>query len=183
MPNKVVFIGNTNVGKTAIINVAMNQGIDARPTVGALSHAVSLKTGNRIPVSVNLWDTAGQEIYNSMVPCYVASAVLVVVVMDLSEPNFENLPKWINIAGDRDNTNLILVQNKLDLVTPAAAKFAREEADRSPGRRHSKSPPRNCPGGTGGGSQRPGNRQRESAALRLLIRHAVRADEWIFEIQ
>jgi Ras-related protein Rab-5C len=65
-----------------------------------------------------LWDTAGQEVYRSLVPIYVRGARLAVLVFDLTEPaSLDALSEWIDVAlgSLTAGTPLVLVANKIDL--------------------------------------------------------------------
>lgn len=113
---KVVFLGDTQVGKTAIINFynrINNENID--PTIAANSVKTTVYLdGNE--VNLNLWDTAGQENYRCLLPLYVRGAQIGVVVFDLSNPiSYNHVDDWINEFRQQNECKMIVVGNKNDL--------------------------------------------------------------------
>jgi len=112
-PNKVVIIGDSNVGKTCLIErYCENRFGDTQPTIGAL-HKV--KTVN--DVELDIWDTAGQERFKSMIPMYYKGAKAIIVSYDVTSINsFEGAKKWIQeIEANTTNVIIVLVANKVDL--------------------------------------------------------------------
>jgi small GTP-binding protein len=113
-PNKVVIIGDSNVGKTCLIErYCENKFGDTQPTIGAL-HKV--KTVN--DVELDIWDTAGQERFKSMIPMYYKGARAIIVAFDLTSMNsFEGAKKWIQeIEANISNIIVVIVGNKVDLI-------------------------------------------------------------------
>ena len=116
---KVVFVGDTAVGKTSIImryqhDVFMT---DFQSTVGAafVSKQVKTKYGE---ATLHVWDTAGQERYRSLVPMYARSATAALIVYDVSdEESFSSVEQWlIQLKKDMpSDCMLYLVGNKTDL--------------------------------------------------------------------
>jgi small GTP-binding protein len=115
---KVVFVGDTQVGKTAIINRFMENTQPALPTVGAnsISCQVALPDGT---VHLQVWDTAGQEVYKCLLPIYARGAKVAVVVFDLTNPDtLSNISEWMTFIKEFvDPSNVIIVGNKSDLPT------------------------------------------------------------------
>jgi len=132
VPNemKVVFIGDASVGKTSILNRYINgtHSKNTSPTLGAsfTSHTVN---HNGKSVKLQIWDTSGEERYQSMAPLYYRGATVVLVVFDLADPqSFQHINRWHKqlmeyIAGSY--SKLILIGNKSDLPT---RKVSTEEA-------------------------------------------------------
>jgi small GTP-binding protein len=117
---RIVFLGDTEVGKTSIISRQIH-GTDPTDIISTLGcrfsvTAVPLPTGI---VSLQIWDTAGQEVYRSLAPIYIRGARLAVFVFDLTQPDsFEALQEWINLALESliPGTPFVVVGNKLDLT-------------------------------------------------------------------
>ena len=84
---KVVLLGDTNVGKTAILTRfakgTFRKEMDS--TIGAhfMSKIVTLPTSD-VKVKLQVWDTAGQERYRSITPIYYRDAAAAIVVFDIT---------------------------------------------------------------------------------------------------
>jgi len=136
---KLVFVGNSSVGKTSIISRFMYDHFDTNydATIGidflAKTHTVGDKT-----VRLQLWDTAGQERFRSLIPSYIRDSSVAVVVYAIdNRDSFNAVNKWVDeVRKERDNeVMIVLVGNKSDLsknraVTSAEGK-AKAEAKRA----------------------------------------------------
>lgn len=132
--HKIVFIGDSSVGKTSIINQYIYGSVtpDHQPTIGIDFFAKSLKIQNQ-SVRLQIWDTAGQEKFHSMIPMYIRTSTVAVLVYDItSKASFESLDKWLKTVFDHANPIIFIVGNKLDLQeqrtvsTEEGQKFADE---------------------------------------------------------
>ena len=115
---KVVFVGDSNVGKTSIIRKFMNIESDVSNTVGSESQQVTVELENGKVVPITIWDTAGQESYKCLVPLYANSAHVAVLVFDLTDDStFQSVNTWLEYLGLRNKIpHKILVGNKMDKV-------------------------------------------------------------------
>lgn len=131
---KVVVIGDSVVGKTSLLNQynlkRFQQTTDA--TIGASFICATEQTSNG-PVTLHIWDTAGQEKYRSLVPMYSRSAVAAIVVVDVTMmSSYEHIQDWINVikCGYSPKCKIYIVANKMDLepVIPLTSlvKFAQD---------------------------------------------------------
>lgn len=118
---KIVFIGDTGVGKTSIIERYVDDQFDKNinPTVGADFYKVSV-TDFGEEVWLNLYDTAGQERFRSLIPAYFRNSNAAVLVSDMTEPT-SLTPKSIGghiglYNSSCPNSPIFLVANKSDLV-------------------------------------------------------------------
>ena len=86
MKQKVVFLGDSSVGKTSIIARYMsgnfNNGYEA--TIGTDFSTKSVTTSAGKSVQLQIWDTAGQERYRSLIPSYIRDSAAAVIVYDIS---------------------------------------------------------------------------------------------------
>jgi len=118
---KLVFVGDSSVGKTSIISRFMYDHFDTNydATIGidflAKTHTVGDKT-----VRLQLWDTAGQERFRSLIPSYIRDSSVAVVVYAIDQrESFTAVDKWIEeVRKERENeVMIVLVGNKVDLST------------------------------------------------------------------
>jgi small GTP-binding protein len=113
-PIKVVFIGDTGVGKTSMIRRYKKEPtLDVKPTVAGEVISVVIATRN---TQLSVWDTPGQTVYESIIPIYLRRAAVVVVVYDMTNPStFANVGGWISAATSvQDDAKIMIVGNKQD---------------------------------------------------------------------
>ncbi|OHS96163.1 Ras-related protein Rab-2A [Tritrichomonas foetus] len=116
---KVVFIGDTSVGKTALFYQFQNAQFqtDLPTTVGGACANVNVDFDND-SVPLMIWDTAGQEQLRAIVPMYIQRSAFILLVYDISNRlSFESLESWVNLVTEKAEcwTKIILIGNKSDL--------------------------------------------------------------------
>eukprot|EP00930_Biecheleria_cincta_P003476 TRINITY_DN104410_c0_g1_i1.p1 TRINITY_DN104410_c0_g1~~TRINITY_DN104410_c0_g1_i1.p1 ORF type:complete len:213 (+),score=34.50 TRINITY_DN104410_c0_g1_i1:181-819(+) len=119
---KVVLIGDSSVGKSAIVYRFINNSLlaDSKATVGISFFKQTLAdqaTGQQYPLQI--WDTAGQEKFQSVTTHHYRAADGALLVFDISnERSFQNLGKWLNELRDNTDPNVVvaLVGTKADLA-------------------------------------------------------------------
>jgi len=115
----ITILGETNVGKTSLINVYTGIGFSSQyiSTIGMDKFEKEVQIESGETVKLKLWDTAGQEKYNSIALSTIKNTKGVVVVFDLtSKKSFEKVKDWINQV--RELTSIVpinLFGNKSDL--------------------------------------------------------------------
>jgi len=115
--HKIVIIGDTNVGKTSILDMFIeNKFGNTKPSIGALHKLKSIKVDDE-EVQLDIWDTAGQERFKSIVPMYYKGAKGIIIVYDITnQDSFEGAKNWIKeIESNNKSAILVLVGNKIDL--------------------------------------------------------------------
>ena len=85
---KVVIIGDTNVGKTSILNRYVHNTF--QPNMPATCNSVFkskevVVNGDGDKVKLNIWDTAGQERYDALSKIYYKNAEAALIVYDITE--------------------------------------------------------------------------------------------------
>lgn len=116
---KTCVIGSQGVGKTSMIfQLSMKQfKMNVAPTIGA-SFSCKVIDVDSYTVRFQIWDTAGQETYKSMLPMYYRKANLAMAVYDITcYESFLSLPKWIEeLKKNVDNECVVcIIGNKCDL--------------------------------------------------------------------
>lgn len=116
---KVVMLGDSSVGKTSIVSQFYQSEFQERaePTIGAsyITKTIDLDEGK---FTLHIWDTAGQEQYQSVVPMYTRGCSAAIVVFSLqNKESFLSLPRWIALleGSDAPDCKVYLVGNKNDL--------------------------------------------------------------------
>lgn len=118
---KLVFIGDSTVGKTSMLVRFVHGTFCERYTntvgVDFLSKTLRMK-GDRT-LRLQLWDTAGQERFQGLIPTFIRDASGVVVVYDVTKrASFESASKWMDYARLQSSGNLtiLLLGSKADLA-------------------------------------------------------------------
>lgn len=117
---RVVLIGNSYTGKTALLVNLLNQGSSNvyEPTIGAANYPYT-KVINGTSYTIQIWDTAGQEQYKSLGPIYYRNASAGIFVFDVTDQSsFDSIPCWLQEfeeAVGRSKYLKVLIGNKIDL--------------------------------------------------------------------
>lgn len=140
-PYKVVLLGDTQVGKTSLINRLINDSPPNgwQPTIGC--HCFDYKyIIDDCEINIELWDTAGQEMYSSIVPVYTRnskSALILFSILELS--SYDHITKWLNLLNetippntpiyivgtfqDKEDSRAVLKEHAKDFASSVKAKY------------------------------------------------------------
>ncbi|CAA20282.1 Ras-related protein Rab-44 [Caenorhabditis elegans] len=126
---KVVFVGDSAVGKTCFLHRFCHNRFKPlfNATIGVDFTVKTMKIPPNRAIAMQLWDTAGQERFRSITKQYFRKADGVVLMFDVtSEQSFLNVRNWIDSvrAGVDDATVMCLVGNKMDLFGSDIARSA-----------------------------------------------------------
>lgn len=118
---KIVIIGEADVGKTSLMSQFISDTFDdhVQPTIGCDIQCKTMSVEGR-KVEVQLWDTAGSERFQTMLPLYYRGCHGAILVYDVTRKNtFNRLRNWLaelenNLTND--NAVVMIVGNKIDKV-------------------------------------------------------------------
>ncbi|EAX88124.1 small GTP-binding protein, putative [Trichomonas vaginalis G3] len=116
---KMIFIGDSSVGKSCIINKYIKGQFseEVEPTVGASFFSREMEIRGE-HIVLNIWDTAGQEAYRYLVPMYYRNADIAIVVFDLTKfESFQSVEHWVEDVRKSCNNevSVFICGNKCDL--------------------------------------------------------------------
>ena len=118
---KVVLIGDSGVGKTTLINRYVMDTFDAfePPTIsGGFRRKDVILDELQTRVTLQIWDTAGQEKFKSLVENYYKNAQCAIVVYDItSEESFDTARNWIEEVKEKapEDVQIFICGSKSDL--------------------------------------------------------------------
>ena len=119
--NKIIFCGDGATGKTALINyIVYGMFTDIRMSTVAGQAYLKKEQVDGKEIQCALWDTAGQEIYRSLVSSYMRGAVGAFIVCSADIPDsIDSLQEWIDsVKGIEPGCIIVLIYNKNDLNKP-----------------------------------------------------------------
>ncbi len=118
----VVFLGDSNVGKTSIIRRLTGRNVENTETTIGAEFSILHFPGNEEFSTPNyrcdLWDTAGQERYGAIVSSYIRNGDIFVIVFDCTNVySWNHIQEWMDKAVNaRPESIIILVGNKHDNI-------------------------------------------------------------------
>jgi len=117
---KIIMIGPANSGKTSIVRRYVDKKFndDYKVTVGFDYMNKEITIGKK-KVNIQLWDTAGTEMFQSLSSSYYRNSCGALVVFDvLDRKSFESLNTWINYYREHRDQKyeelIYLIGNKID---------------------------------------------------------------------
>ena len=115
---KVIILGDSNVGKSSFINRIKNKEFrEMTATLSVECHSYIISCNNYI-IRMQIWDTAGQEKFNSIVRNYYKGTEVGIFLYSIDmESSFNNVKTWYQNLKDNSKINSvnILIGNKKDL--------------------------------------------------------------------
>ena len=131
---KIVLVGDAGCGKTCIISRFVNDRFDKGQMTTACpsfcTKSIKYKEYDKT-INLDIWDTAGQEIYRAISKLFYKKASIGLLIYDITNiKSFNNIREfWYNELKENAETNIIfnVVGNKVDLfeneqVDPKEAK-------------------------------------------------------------
>ena len=115
---KVIILGDSYVGKSSIINRLINNKFADLPNTLSIEYHTYITSVNDFTLRMQLWDTAGQEKFNSIVSNYYKGTEVAIFVYSIDkEDSFINVQNWYNnLKDNNDNSKNVLLGNKRDII-------------------------------------------------------------------
>nr|XP_022322847.1 ras-related protein Rab-33-like [Crassostrea virginica] len=118
LPVKVVIIGDSAVGKTAITRRFVDDTFSETTamSVGAGYFVKHLEIEDK-KVFFQIWDTAGQESFRSLVPMFLRNSKIALLVYDITKrESFDHLDGWrTDLISMEPDVLVAVIGNKSDL--------------------------------------------------------------------
>jgi len=117
---KTILIGETGVGKSTFCNrfIYNNLILNYESTIG-VDFFIKILDINGKKYKLQIWDTAGQEKFRSIITSYFRNANLAIIMIDLNDKNcLEHFNKWNSIVDhycSNKKLKKIVIGNKIDL--------------------------------------------------------------------
>lgn len=116
---KLIFLGQASVGKSSIIST-YNDNHFSENLANTIGVAFNTKvfTQNDIKLTINIWDTCGQERFMAIAKMYYQDANVILLVMEAeNESSFERAQEeYQNVLDETKDAVVFLVVNKIDLI-------------------------------------------------------------------
>ena len=116
---KVIFVGDSSVGKSCIINRYINDSFQNQVVTLGCNSLLKTITIDKYNIKFDIWDTAGMEKFRSLNAQFYKDANLVILVYEIINLNSFNSIKnyWYKDIIENSNKNIILglIGNKSDL--------------------------------------------------------------------
>ena len=122
---KIILVGNSCTGKSSLCKQLITKkfNVNQAQTIGVdffskTFEIVDKKYAKKIRYKTHIWDTAGQEVFNSLITSYYKKSNGILLVFDLNNNNsFSELEKWYNQISIHapEYSSIMLIGNKCDL--------------------------------------------------------------------
>ncbi len=113
---KLVVLGDSGVGKTALVQYFVNRVFPEsyKPTAGAVPYKKTVQVSDRT-INLTIWDVAGHTM--KLHPAFISDAHGAVLVCDLNRhASFESVLQWHSVIRNKvGDIPVIVAGNKSDL--------------------------------------------------------------------
>ena len=123
---KVVLIGDAGVGKSSLLcNITNNQFYYNYDMTIGVEYTSKIIIQDAKCIKLQIWDTAGQEVFKSITKSYYRDNSVIIIVYDTTDyKSFLNVETWLNDIKEFSNESLIyLVGNKIDIYRDRKVTF------------------------------------------------------------
>lgn len=128
---KCILLGDRGIGKSTMLNVLSTGTFDPRlhSTIGIdfISKTISLPDYNNHKIKLQIWDTAGQEKFKSIIISYLRDVYIAFLIFDLTDrDSWNNILEWKEELESSNNRyeglpHIVLIGTKSDLRHPVVS--------------------------------------------------------------
>ena len=114
---KIIVVGNMGVGKSCLA-LRATEGIykeNLAPTLNVSINNFNVKI-NEKKITLQIWDTCGQEKYRALIKGYYTNSSLAIIVYSVTDKNsFEDVNVWYKLIKEYiSDCKIFLIANKVD---------------------------------------------------------------------
>lgn len=121
---KFIILGDSNCGKTSLLTRYIDNVVEYEeynPTIG-VDFKVKIVQSNGKHIKINIWDTAGQEKFKSIISYYYKNVAAAILLFDVTNrSSFDSIPAWIEEIKLNcelsDKIPMVLIGNKNDKIS------------------------------------------------------------------
>ena len=117
---KITLLGDSKVGKTSILAAVLGKSFNDIyiPTIGVDFGVKSITVPSAGIVKLQIWDTAGDEKFRSVIDSYTRGNAIILVFDVTNEESFRNIQYWVDFGSVQSRLDkTVLIGNKCDQVS------------------------------------------------------------------
>jgi small GTP-binding protein len=115
---KLILVGDSGAGKSSFLKRKVDDMFNPEfvSTIGVDFNTLKFYKGNYL-FKTYIWDTAGQEKFNTLVQVYFRDLTAGLIMYDVNcRESYENIDNWINkIRKHTDNLPIFIIGTKIDV--------------------------------------------------------------------
>jgi small GTP-binding protein len=115
---KLILVGPSAVGKTCLVGAFFKQKLETQvvPTVSPAFSNAPIEVDSETTVNLQIWDTAGQEQYQSISQMFYRESHVAFICYDCD--GIESVERWVTrVRAHAPDARIYLVTTKADLLT------------------------------------------------------------------
>jgi small GTP-binding protein len=116
---KIIVIGDTGTGKSSLLRRYFSNDFyrNEKSTIGVDFKIINKKIDDKYNIKLHVWDTSGQERFNSIIEQFFRNTTCVILVYDITNDiSLESIDKWVEKVKKNDEPGFIyLIGNKIDM--------------------------------------------------------------------
>ena len=128
---RYIIVGDVNVGKSCImLRFSSNEFREEHELTIGVEFAIKFYEIKNKNIKIQIWDTAGEEAFQSITKNYYKNAIGALLVYDITKKSsFDHLKNWLDNIRENSSRNIkiILIGNKTDLEDKREVTFQEGE--------------------------------------------------------